>query len=47
MIIQINLFGERNQRKILEWDFKTPEIKWFEDGSLNITENIFERNQDK
>tara|TARA_B100000902_G_C27316987_1_gene921952 strand:- start:3112 stop:5001 length:1890 start_codon:yes stop_codon:yes gene_type:complete len=35
----------KKPKKILEWDFKTPEIKWFEDGSLNITENIFERNQ--
>ncbi len=30
-------------QKTLEWDFKKPEIKWFIDGKLNITENIFER----
>ena len=33
--------------KILDWNFESPDIKWFQDGSLNITENIFERNQDK
>ncbi len=32
---------------ILDWDFEKPEIKWFEDGKLNITENIFERNKNK
>ena len=29
--------------KTLEWDFKKPEVKWFVNGKLNITENIFER----
>ncbi len=29
--------------KTLEWDFKKPEVKWFINGKLNITENIFER----
>ena len=33
--------------KILDWNFESPDVKWFQDGSLNITENIFERNQDK
>lgn len=28
---------------ILEWDFKTPSIKWFEGGKLNITENCLDR----
>ncbi len=28
---------------ILNWDFKGPNIKWFEKAKLNITENIFER----
>ena len=27
--------------KILDWNFKSPDVKWFKDGSLNITENIF------
>ncbi len=29
--------------KVVEWEFKTPDIKWFVNGKLNITENIFER----
>ncbi len=29
--------------KVLEWDFDGPNIKWFQNGKLNITENIFER----
>ena len=29
--------------KTLEWDFEGPDIKWFKDGKLNITENILER----
>ena len=30
--------------KVLESDFEKVSIKWFIDGKLNITENIFERN---
>ena len=30
--------------KVLEWNFEGPDIKWFINGKLNITENIFERN---
>ena len=29
--------------KVLEWDFKTPDIKWFINGKLNITENCIDR----
>jgi acetyl-CoA synthetase len=29
--------------KTLEWDFKTPEVKWFQGGKLNITENCLDR----
>jgi len=28
---------------VLNWDFDGPNIKWFENAQLNITENIFER----
>jgi acetyl-CoA synthetase len=28
---------------VLKWNFKDPDVKWFVDGKLNITENIFER----
>lgn len=30
--------------KVLEWNFTEPSVRWFEGGTLNITENIFERN---
>ncbi len=33
--------------KVLEWDFDKPDIKWFVNAKLNITENIFERNLEK
>lgn len=29
--------------KVLEWDFKKPEVKWFIGGKLNITENCLDR----
>ena len=29
--------------KVLEWDFTKPEIKWFQGGRLNITENCIDR----
>ena len=29
--------------KVLEWDFKKPEVKWFLGGKLNITENCLDR----
>ncbi len=29
--------------KVLSWDFKKPEVKWFEGGKMNITENCLDR----
>ncbi|MCH7397314.1 acetate--CoA ligase [Belliella sp. DSM 107340] len=29
--------------KVLEWDFEGPDVNWFVNGKLNITENILER----
>ena len=29
--------------KVLDWEFKTPDVKWFIDGKLNITENCLDR----
>ena len=29
--------------RVLSWNFKGPDIKWFENAKLNITENIFEK----
>jgi acetyl-CoA synthetase len=30
-------------RSICEWEFETPDVRWFEDGTLNITENCLDR----
>ena len=32
-------------KDILSWNFEDPDVKWFADGKMNITENIFERNK--
>jgi acetyl-CoA synthetase len=32
--------------KVLEWNFKEPNIKWFQGGKLNITENCLDRHLD-
>ncbi|MFK7954348.1 MAG: acetate--CoA ligase [Ekhidna sp.] len=29
--------------KVLDWNFETPDVKWFLNGKLNITENILDR----
>ena len=29
--------------KVLDWNFDGPDVKWFVNGKLNITENILER----
>jgi len=29
--------------KVLDWNFSKPEVKWFEGGELNITENCLDR----
>ena len=29
--------------KVLDWDFHEPRIKWFEDGTLNVTESCLDR----
>jgi acetyl-CoA synthetase len=29
--------------KVLEWDFVTHDVKWFQNGKLNITENALDR----
>ncbi len=35
---------KQNWDKVVEWNFSEPNIKWFVNARLNITENIFERN---
>ena len=32
---------------VLSWDFSKPEVKWFEGGLLNITENCLDRHLEK
>jgi len=34
---------EKKWNNVLSWDFNIPEIKWFEGGKLNITENCLDR----
>ncbi len=36
-------YWQKKWDKIVEWDFETPNINWFVNAKLNITENIFER----
>jgi acetyl-CoA synthetase len=33
--------------KVLEWNFKEPNVKWFKGGKLNITENCLDRHLEK
>lgn len=33
--------------KVLEWNFKDPQIKWFQGATLNITENCIDRHLEK
>jgi acetyl-CoA synthetase len=33
--------------KVLSWNFKEPQVKWFEGGKLNITENCLDRHLEK
>ena len=40
-----NFIWKKYPKKVLAWNFNEPDVKWFEDGKLNITENIFERNE--
>ena len=34
---------QRPWDRVLSWNFEGPEVRWFENAKLNITENIFER----
>ncbi len=33
--------------KVLDWNFKDPNVKWFINGKLNITENLLDRHLEK
>jgi acetyl-CoA synthetase len=38
-----HFYWRRKWDKVLDWNFKTPDIKWFVGGKLNITENCLDR----
>ena len=38
-----SFFWKRKWNKVLDWNFSEPNIKWFEGGKLNITENCLDR----
>ncbi len=39
-----SFYWRKKWDKVLEWDFVDLDVKWFVNGKLNITENIFEKN---
>lgn len=41
-----NFYWRKKWDKVLEWDFKKADIKWFSGGKLNITENCIDRHLD-
>jgi acetyl-CoA synthetase len=41
-----NFTWKKKWDKVLNWNFKEPNIKWFEGGKLNITENCIDRHLD-
>ncbi len=42
-----NFTWQKKWDTVLDWDFSKPEIKWFEGGKLNITENCLDRHLEK
>ena len=38
-----SFFWKKKWDKVLEWNFKEPDIKWFINAKLNITENCLDR----
>ncbi|HXP49420.1 MAG TPA: AMP-binding protein, partial [Bacteroidia bacterium] len=42
-----NFTWRKKWDKVLEWDFKKPDVKWFAGGKLNITENCLDRHLEK
>jgi acetyl-CoA synthetase len=41
--IAVDFVWRKKWDKVLEWDFSKPEVKWFINGKLNITENCIDR----
>lgn len=42
-IAEEHFLWRKRWNKVLSWDFKKPEVKWFEGAQLNITENCIDR----
>ncbi|MFT4752579.1 MAG: acetyl-CoA synthetase [Salibacteraceae bacterium] len=42
-IAEEHFVWRKRWNKVLTWDFKTPEVKWYEGAKLNITENCIDR----
>ncbi len=38
------MYWRKRWDKVIDWNFEEPNINWFVNAKLNITENIFERN---
>ena len=38
-----NFYWQKKWDKVLEWDFRKPDVKWFLGGTMNITENCLDR----
>ena len=38
-----NFFWRKRWDKVVEWNFTEPNIKWFINGKMNITENCIDR----
>ncbi len=39
----LSFYWRKPWKKVVEWDFKGPDVKWFIGGKLNITENCLDR----
>ena len=42
-----NFLWRKKWDKVLEWNFTEPDVKWFINGKLNITENCIDRHLEK
>ena len=45
-IAKDNFSWKRPWNRVLDWDFSTPKVSWFEGAQLNITENCIDRHLD-
>lgn len=42
-----NFLWKKKWDKVLDWNFEVPDIKWFVNGKMNITENCLDRHLEK